>query len=250
VLLYHAVADEPSIDRRFSVSRAAFDAHADAIEASGRTTLSISALAAALRGERALPERPAAVTFDDGFADNYDAVHALLRRGIRSTTYVITGEIGAAGRLDRSRVVELAGTPDVEVGAHCVRHRHLDELDRRAIEDEVTVSKRQLEDLAQVEVRSFAYPHGSYDGRVRQAVIDAGYRSAVAVKNAVSHAADDPFAIARWTVMRDTPASRVAEVLAGEDVPRAWATERLRTHAYRTARRGRRRLAAARTAAP
>jgi peptidoglycan/xylan/chitin deacetylase (PgdA/CDA1 family) len=243
VLLYHSVADEPSGDREYAVSRATFEAHADAIEASGRATLSISELASGLRGERALPERAAAVTFDDGSADNYDAVHSLLRRGVCSTVYVITGEIGAPGRLDRSRVVKLARLSNVEVGAHCVHHRYLDELGGRELIDEVEDSKTELEDLIQLDVHSFAYPHGAYDRHVRQVVIDAGYRSAAAVKNAVSHAADDPFAIARWTVTWGTPASRIAQVLEGEDVSGAWADERLRTRAYRTVRRGRRRLA-------
>jgi len=31
------------------------------------------------------------VTFDDGFADNYDAAHSLLRRGVCSTLHVTTG---------------------------------------------------------------------------------------------------------------------------------------------------------------
>jgi hypothetical protein len=95
----------------------------------------------------------------------------------------------------------------------------------------------------QINIESFAYPHGAYDRRARQAVIQAGYRSAAAVKNAVSHASDDPFAIARWTVTRGTPVSRIAEVLEGDGVPRAWANERLRTRAFRTVRRERRRIA-------
>jgi peptidoglycan/xylan/chitin deacetylase (PgdA/CDA1 family) len=245
VILFHSVADEPTVDRRFSVSRPAFEAHADAIAASSRTTLPISELASALRGQRALPERSAAITFDDGFADNYDAVHSLLRRSLCATLYITTGTIGAPGRLDRARVAELARLSGIEIGAHCVTHPYLDELRTSEVVEEVRGCKTALEDLIERDVRSFAYPHGAYDRRVRQAVIDAGYRSAAAVKNAVSHATDDPFAIARWTVTRDTPASRVAQVLEGEDVPRAWAAERLRTHAYRTARRGRRRVARA-----
>jgi hypothetical protein len=77
---------------------------------------------------------------------------------------------------------------------------------------------------------------------VRSAVIEAGYSSAVTVKNALSHAADDPFALARWTVTFGTPPSRIAEVLEGETVPLAWQRERLRTRVYRTARRRRHRL--------
>jgi peptidoglycan/xylan/chitin deacetylase (PgdA/CDA1 family) len=243
VFLYHSVTDGPSRDGRFTVSPETFEAHARAIEASGRVTLRISELASGLRGERSLPKRAAAVTFDDGFADNYDAVHSLLGRGLSSTVYVTTGELGAADRLTPSRVAELAHVSAVEIGAHAVRHRYLDELDDLEIAHEVKVSKAELEGLTQVAVNSFAYPHGAYDRRVREAVIAAGYRSAAAVKNALAHAADDPFAIARWTVTAGTPASRIAQVLDGQNVPLAWSRERARTRAYRTVRRQRRRLA-------
>jgi peptidoglycan/xylan/chitin deacetylase (PgdA/CDA1 family) len=244
VLLYHSVNDDPSRhDRPYAVSRAGFAEHAQAVAASGRVAIRITELAAGLRSERTLPRRPFAVTFDDGFADTYDAVGLLLRSDVSSTVYITSNAVGAHARLSRSAVAELARLESVEVGAHGVRHLCLDELDDRELADEVHVSKAQLEDLAQVSVHSFAYPHGAYDRRARQAVISAGYRSAAAVKNAVSHAADDSFAIARWTVTARTPASRIAEVLEGEGVPRAWPHERLRTRAFRTVRRQRRRVA-------
>jgi hypothetical protein len=44
------------------------------------------------------------------------------------------------------------------------------------------------------------------------------------------------------TVEASTSAERLAGVLRGEDVPVAWLRERLRTRAFRTARRARRRL--------
>ena len=242
VLLYHSVSAEPSQGARFAVSPAMFEAHVCAIESSGLTTVRIDDLAGAMRGEKALPDRVVVVTFDDGFADNYDAVLSLARRRLGSTVYIATGTLGTADRLASSQVVELAGMPGVELGAHTVNHPYLDELNDREIGAEVSASRRQLEDLVQRPVRSFAYPHGAHDGRVRQLVIDAGYRSAVAVKNAVSHLGDDPFAIARWTVTAETTASRIAEVLEGEHVPRAWSGERLRTRAYRTFRRTRRRV--------
>jgi hypothetical protein len=73
-------------------------------------------------------------------------------------------------------------------------------------------------------------------------VIAAGFTSAAAVKNALSHPADDVFAIARWTLMRDTATVALARVLAGQDLPLAWARERHRTRAAREVRRMRRRL--------
>ena len=245
VLLYHSVADHPEPGgRRHTVSRASFAAQLDAIEASGRVGIAISELANALRGEGPLPERPVAITFDDGFADTYDAVEALRHRGLPSTVYVTTGAVGRRDRLSASLVAALACLRGVEVGAHGVQHRRLDELDADELADELGRSKARLEELTQRPVLSFAYPHGAYDRRSRDAVIAAGYRSAAAVKNAASHLRDDPFAIARYTVTARTSASRVAEVLEGRRIPQAWDRERLRTRGYRTARRHRRRVAA------
>jgi peptidoglycan/xylan/chitin deacetylase (PgdA/CDA1 family) len=244
VLLYHSVNNNPSRhDRPYAVSRAGFAEHAAAIRASGRVAVLVTELAAALRSERRLPERPVAVTFDDGFADTYDAVELLLGIEVSSTVYIPSAAVGARARMSRSAVAEIARLQSVEVGAHGVHHLYLDELDDSALADEVQVSKAQLEDLTQVSVHSFAYPHGAHGRRAREAVISAGYRSAAAVKNAVSHVGDDPFAIARWTVKHGTPASRIAEVLEGDGVPRAWANERLRTRAFRAVRRQRRRVA-------
>jgi peptidoglycan/xylan/chitin deacetylase (PgdA/CDA1 family) len=243
VLLYHSVSDHPAhSDAWGAVSRAEFAAHVDVIKASGRVALGITELAAALRGERPLPDRPVAVTFDDGLADTYAAIELLRSHHLASTVYVTSGEVGARDRLSPPQLAALAGLAGVEVGAHAVRHRRLDELDVAEVADELRVSKAQLEDLTQRSIRSFAYPHGSYDRRVRTAAIDAGYRSAAAVKNAVSHPGDDPMAIARWTVTGGTPAARIEQVLEGAGVPLAWRHERLRTRAYRTVRRRRRRL--------
>jgi peptidoglycan/xylan/chitin deacetylase (PgdA/CDA1 family) len=250
VLLYHSVHDHPDrAERPYAVSPSRLFAHADAVRASGRTALEISDVGAQLRGERPLPLRPIAITFDDGYADNLDAVQALIQRGLCATVYVTAGEVGARNRLSPAQLSELASLPGVEVGAHAVRHRRLDELDERELREEVMGSKLRLEDLTGMEISSFSYPHGAYDRRVREAVVAAGYGSAVAVKNALSHDRDDPFAIARWTVTAATSASRITAVMEGRGVPPAWSRERLRTRAFRTARRFRRRLASTRETA-
>jgi peptidoglycan/xylan/chitin deacetylase (PgdA/CDA1 family) len=243
VLLYHSVSDRPPSHGSWAaVSGAEFAAHVDAIGASGREAIDISTLAGALRDERPLPKRPVAITFDDGYADTYAAVELLRRHALPCTVYVTTGQIGAPDRLSAQQVAGIAVMPGVELGAHAVRHLRLDELDGDEVDAELLGSKTQLEELTGGRIDSFAYPHGAYDRRVRAAVIAAGYSSAAAVKNAVSHRADDPFAIARWTVSAGTSAACLADVLEGESVPRAWSRERLRTRAYRTVRRRRRRL--------
>ena len=243
VLLYNSVGDDPPPgQRRHTVSRARFRAHLDAISAAGRAGICITELAEALRGRCELPHRPVVITFGDGYAGTYRAVETLLYRGLRSSVYVTTGTVGSAGRITASEVVALSRLPGVELGAHAVSHRRLDELDNHELAAEVGDSRAALEALTEWPVLSFAYPHGAYDWRARDAVIAAGYRSAVAVKNAASHLGDDPFAIARWRVTAGTPASRITEVLEGTALPPAWRHERLRTRGYRAARRQRRRF--------
>ena len=244
VLLYHSVQRPPPPGHeRWTVTPDAFAAHADAIASSGRTPLTISELAQALGGRRPLPPRAVAVTFDDGFADNVDAIAALTGRGLRATLYVTTGLMGTPGMLDRGALAELASQwPEVELGAHAVDHVRLDELPAAAAAAQARDSRTALQDVLGRDVTSFAYPHGAYDARARAAVAGAGYTSAAAVKNALSHPSDDPLAIARWTVTADTTAARISEVLAGHGVPLAWRRERLRTRGFRLVRRTRRAL--------
>jgi peptidoglycan/xylan/chitin deacetylase (PgdA/CDA1 family) len=246
VLVFHSVSDaaEPGL-QRWTVSPASFRRTADHICASGRPSLTIGEVAACLRGERPLEPGAVALTFDDGYADTRGAVEALLERDIRSTVFVTTGWIGEPRRLTPQDVCALSALDGVELGAHSVSHPYLDELGPAALDAELIDSRRALQDLVGADVSSFAYPFGAYDLAVRAAVAGAGYIAAAAVKNAISHLQDDPLAIARWIVTADADHDRVEQVLRGQGAPAAWSRERLRTRAYRMARRARRRLARA-----
>jgi peptidoglycan/xylan/chitin deacetylase (PgdA/CDA1 family) len=241
VLLYHAVTEyPPAALERFTVHPARFAEHVGCLRDSGCAGLTAPEFAACLKGQSRLPARPVLVTFDDGYADFLDAAERLAAAGFPSTLYVTTGQLGAAGMLTRGQLQSLGGS--VEVGAHSRSHPRLDELPADRLRDEVHGSKADLEELLQRPVRSFAYPHGDHDRWVRQVVVEAGFDSAAAVKNAFSHDRDDPFAIARITVTATTTSERIARLLEGRGAPRAWPGERPRTQAYRAYRRVRRRL--------
>jgi peptidoglycan/xylan/chitin deacetylase (PgdA/CDA1 family) len=243
VLLYHRVAacDVPRHYKRFVLEPSLFEDHLRAIADAGCQPLLVSDLARALREPSAIPDRPVVITFDDGFADNLRAFEQLAAKSLSATLYVTTGWIGKPSMLTAADLKRLSDYP-IEVGAHSVSHPRLDEIGDDKASAEIADSATQLEDMLGHRVRTFAYPHGCYDERTRQAVISAGYQSAAAVKNALSHPDDDPFALARWTITAQTPASQLAEVLRGGLIPKAWPNQRRRTRAYRRFRRLRRRL--------
>lgn len=74
-----------------------------------------------------LPERAAAITFDDGYADNHDIALPILRRhGLRATFFVATGFLNGgrmwndsvieAVRAAKTELLDLSDTPCAELG--------------------------------------------------------------------------------------------------------------------------------------
>jgi peptidoglycan/xylan/chitin deacetylase (PgdA/CDA1 family) len=239
-LLYHSIAAPGrAVTDRWQVAAADFAADLDAVAATGRTPLTATAYAAWLRD----PQRtgaPVLVTFDDGFADYADvALPLLAERGLPATVFVTTGWLGRPGMLSAAGAADLLGT-GTELGGHSVTHPHLDTLGEGRARAEILGSRRALEDVLGVAVTSFAYPHGSQRARTRALAAYAGHTTAHAVKNALSHDADDPYAVARFTVTAQTPRARVRAVLAGRGAPVAPRRERLRTTAFRGVRTARR----------
>jgi hypothetical protein len=113
----------------------------------------------------------------------------------------------------------------------------LDTLPRAEALEEITRPKELIEQHLQATVPSFAYPHGYSSAWIRRAVQQAGYTTACAVKNALSHLNDDPFAIARLTIEADHSMGAFAGMLVGRGVGTATSREHIKTRGWRLARR-------------
>jgi len=251
VLLYHSIADPTSEHpSRFTISPEVFAEHMAHLEGEGYRSLTVSQLLPVLTGQsQALPEKAVLVTFDDGFRDFLtEALPVMERHGIASTLYVVSGFMGEGDRPGRNRsgdamltwgeLAEVAGH-GVEVGGHTHTHPMLDTLPHDAAKEEIARCKDLIEGHLGATAATFAYPHGYSSAWVRAAVKEAGYTSACAVKNAMSHTADDPFAIARLMLeVSHTPAD-FRRMLSGEGMRVATSHDRLVTRGWRLARRSR-----------
>lgn len=254
ILLYHAVAEGVRGPfAPYAIERTRFAEHLDVLVERGHTALTVTDLVTYLRSGASLPERPVVVTFDDGFADFAESAWPELEaRDLPATLYVTSGAVdgtsswlGSQGEGDRSMLswralTELADA-GCEIGAHTLSHPPLDCISRAEAEREIVGSKFELEDRLGRPVPSFAYPHGHHDRHVRQIVVEAGFDSACAVKDALSHPDDDLFALARITVFGDVAPEQLHRYLDADGVRVAPRRERLRTTAWRTVRRRRHR---------
>jgi peptidoglycan/xylan/chitin deacetylase (PgdA/CDA1 family) len=251
VLLYHSVSDQPTGQfGPYTVSRFQLASHLDQVTGLGFHTLTVGQLVAHRAAGLPLPPRTAVITFDDGFADFDNAWAELTQRGLAATLYVTAGTIGGRSEwlaplgagglamLDRSQLRDLAAD-GCEIGAHSMSHPQLDCLTRQAAAAEMLQSKDVLEQALGRRVDTFAYPHGYHDKAVKELVAEAGFTSAAAVRNALSPADDDPYALARVTVTSDFDAEQVARVLTGRGAPTARPGERWPTRLWRRERRRR-----------
>lgn len=135
--------------------------------------------------------RRVVLTFDDGFRDFLDVPYPLLASlRLPCTVFVPTGFIGGANAWDAAKgcgqrqimsageLGAIARAGLVELGSHTIDHVRMAPLSPREMRRQALDSKRTLESLTGVEVRSFAYPYGQlgdFSGESARVLAAAGY---------------------------------------------------------------------------
>jgi peptidoglycan/xylan/chitin deacetylase (PgdA/CDA1 family) len=180
VLAYHAVAHElrPGLLGEMVVTTSALAAEVERLRAHGRRFVTAGELCDDPADDVAV------LSFDDGWADALTiAAPLLVQLGVRATFYVCPGLFGNTedggmspeGRvLTREEAAALAAT-GMELGAHSMHHPDLTSVDDVTLAAELELSRAAVETITGAPCRTFAYPFGLHDARVRAATEAAGF---------------------------------------------------------------------------
>ena len=199
VFMYHLILEEPySPYEGLFVRPSEFRAHVEAlIELGYRFEFA--------EDYREVFEYPTAIiTLDDGYEDNYTEMLPILREyGAKATVFVATSLVGTPGYLTEAQIKEMSDSGLVSIQSHTVAHVDLAYQSADFIERDTQDAIAYLEGLTGREVRSMAYPAGSFNDTVMTAVgkyVDFAYTTEPPSKRTV----DGPLAIPRIRIIRGT----------------------------------------------
>ncbi len=172
-----------------------------------------------MENKETLPERSVALTFDDGYEDNYTHAFPVLRKyGAKATIYIVvdrhdrewssrrkaknnSGELMQEPKLTDVQIEEMIASGLVEIGSHTMTHDNLTALEREAKKREIVGSKEAIEKQFGITCDAFCYPFGLFDREDRALVEEAGYGSATTTQTGIADLrACDPYEIPRVTV--------------------------------------------------
>jgi peptidoglycan/xylan/chitin deacetylase (PgdA/CDA1 family) len=201
--MYHSIG-EPG--PTFGVGRAPFLRHLEWIR-SHRTLSGLQELVVQNRSNP-VADNAVAVTFDDGYLDNYEfAIPACVEQGVPATVFIAWDALGSPAfrgglpMMSRDQVRELAALPGITIGSHTLSHPKLSRLAPEAQLHELRDSKAVLEDWLGKPVETFCYPFGDYAPSTVDLVGACGYRLAVTTRVGAFRV-DHPFEIPRIPVSR------------------------------------------------
>lgn len=182
VLIYHHVKwlkpSDNAIERGLTVLPRQFTDELSYLETHGYHTITASQLVAFLRSGRALPSRPVALTFDDGYADvYYSAYHTLRQHHMTATFFIVPGFLGSRRYLTWRQVVDMAAH-GMDIEAHTMSHPDLTLIKTAQVGYELKTSRSELEARLHRGVHVMAYPYGDYNAAVLSAAVRAGYWAA------------------------------------------------------------------------
>lgn len=125
-----------------------------------------------------------ALTFDDGFADNYHYAFPLLKKYSAKATIYLTPDIKGIEKLSPEQIKEMSESGLVEFGAHTVNHVNLLQVDDELAMREISASKQRVEALVG-QCHSFAYPYGRFADQHQAMVKEAGFSTAVSTRKRI-----------------------------------------------------------------
>jgi len=228
-LMYHSINKAAQSASPWCISLQQFTQQLDLLQDYGWTTICANQL---LTPFQQLPKKSVVITFDDGYANNFSAFDALVKRNMVASWFVVTHDIGKisswsdadtipAKLLQKEQLITMQEA-GMEVGSHTLSHYRLTQASSEQIKTELTQSRLTLSELLGHSVASFAYPYGLYNSEILSATKSAGYQVAFTTQSGFGFVNNNPLEVRRVSIMAEDSLSTFARKLSFADNDVSW----------------------------
>jgi peptidoglycan/xylan/chitin deacetylase (PgdA/CDA1 family) len=153
-----------------------------------------------------------AITFDDGYKDNYQAFQLLKKLNVPATIFISAEYVGKKviypsdknnpnawkrEHLNLNEIIRMSKSGLIEIGSHCLRDVKLTELSEEEALYQIMMSKRKIENMINKKVICFSYPHGKFNKKIKNMVKIAGYKLACTTIYGNNKIIKDPYELKR-----------------------------------------------------
>src|SRR3990167_4829126 len=134
ILMYHYVNDQEPSRSRLGVSPATFERQMRFLSEHKYNVIPLEELADLIRSGQKIPPKTAAITFDDGYLDNYTRAYPILKKyNLPATIFVVINRLGKKMGNDEYmswvQVRELSDSGLVTIASHSMNHPNLSEIE-------------------------------------------------------------------------------------------------------------------------
>ncbi len=173
ILMYHSVSRS---EHFFTVTPEDFAEQMKYLHDQNYSVVSFRDLLFLVTHKKPIPQKTVVLTFDDGYADNYTEVFPIIKKyNFPITIFLTTGFVGQSRVLrtgesmpilSLAQIHEMYESGLVSFEAHGHTHHKLVHLDVAAMTEEITDSKKYIEETLGWPTSVYAYTAGRYDEKV------------------------------------------------------------------------------------
>jgi len=181
ILCFHSVGDDKW---RFSVNRKMFETQIKYL-AKNKNVVSLDDILSRKGNDK----NKVAITFDDGYKNWYTNVLPICQKYNITGTIFLLGDPNNADRSELKNNLPLLKKHEIlgfleagwEIGSHTMTHSDLRNRSYDKLIEEITFSKKILEQNLGIDVKYLAYPRGIYSNQVLDLVKKSGYKAAFTI---------------------------------------------------------------------
>lgn len=204
ILMYHSVGDSSIL---FNVLPTDFKKQMDYLYKHKYRVIKLKNLIEKIKNKEKIEAKTVALTFDDGYKENYGSAFSVLKKyNFPATIFLVSSYMGAKFNglevLNWQEIREMKNSGLIDFGFHSHTHpRNIDNLDKEKFLEEINKSKEILKEINPVMV--FAYPRGKFTDKQVSILKQNNFVAGLTVEPGKNNINSDVFLLKRNFVHKD-----------------------------------------------